>query len=165
MYLSYARNKHAGVIELPDGNILARTVVEEDFFAARVEITVSVPGLEIVSISASIDRCFSEACHRTVAPLADVTGLRIGPGIIKLVNQTTGGTNGCPRLADLILECCEQVILRFTLDPLKQILDKQGREMIDAYKVFLSRNPRLLNSCIAFAGGSPLREGLEVEDF
>ena len=165
MYLSYARNKHASVQEQPDGSIMARAIVEEDFFAARVEISVSVPGLEIVAINASIDRCFNEECRRVAILTEGIAGLRVGPGIIKLVNQTTGGVGGCPRLADLILECCDQVILRFTLDPLKQILDQQGQEMIDAYKVFLSSNPRLLNSCIAFAEGSPLREGLNVDDF
>lgn len=164
MYLAYARNKHACVLEQPDGSLLARAAVEEDFFAARVEITVGVPGLEILAVNAAIERCFHERCRRALAPAAGIAGLRIGPGIIKLVNHTTGGTAGCPRLADLILECCDQVILRFTLDPLKQILDKKGEEMIAAYKEFLSQNPRLLDSCIAFAPDSPLREGLDLEE-
>lgn len=165
MYLAYARNKHACVLDQPDGSLLARATVEEDFFAARVEITVNTPGLEISAVNASIERCFHERCRHALAPAANVAGLRIGPGIIKLVNHTTGGPGGCPRLADLILECCDQVILRFTLDPLKQILDKEGEEMIAAYREFLSQNPRLLDSCVAFAPGSPLREGLDPEDF
>ncbi|MFZ5633151.1 MAG: DUF2889 domain-containing protein [Bacillota bacterium] len=164
MILSYVRNKHCTALDLPDGNILARAVVEETAFAAGVEMVVTVPGLEITSIEAGIDRCFEDRCGNAPPLAKNAVGLRVGPGIIKLVNSTVGGPGGCPRLADLILECCEQVILRFTVDPLKAILDKEGREMVEAYKVFLEQNPRLVNSCIAFAEGSPLREGVELEE-
>ncbi|MFZ5648800.1 MAG: DUF2889 domain-containing protein [Bacillota bacterium] len=164
MYLSYVRNKHCSAIDQSDGSVLARASVEETAFAARVEMVVTVPGLEIASIKAEIDRCFIDRCREAVLLVKKAEGLRVGPGIIKLVNGMVGGSGGCPRLADLILECGEQVILRFTLDPLKKILDISGQEMIDAYREFLSQNPRLANSCIAFAEGSPLREGVELDD-
>ncbi|MFZ5644437.1 MAG: DUF2889 domain-containing protein [Bacillota bacterium] len=164
MILSYVRNKHCTAVEQPDGSILARAVVEETHFAARVEMLVSVPGLEITRAEAAIERCFPSFCSETVPLVQKAVGLRVGPGIIKLVNGTVGGASGCPRLADLVLECCEQVILRFTVDPLKYILEKKGNEMVEAYKVFLSQNPRLVNSCIAFADGSPLREGVVLDD-
>ncbi len=164
MILSYVRNKHATALDGPDGTVMARALVEETSFAARVEMLVSVPGLEITSVEAAVDRCFAGRCRDAVPLVKKAVGLRVGPGIIKLVNGEMGGTGGCSRLADLILECCEQVILRFTVDPLKPIMEKQGEEMVEAYKEFLARNPRLVNSCIAFAEGSPLREGVELEE-
>lgn len=164
MYLTYVRNKHCTAIDRPDGTVLARASVDETAFSARVEMVVALPGLEIVSIDAGIDRCFIERCRDTASLVKKAQGLRVGPGIIKLVNGMVGGTGGCPRLADLILECSEQVILRFTLDPIRKILDKSGQEMIDAYREFLGQNPRLAGSCIAFAEGSPLREGVELDD-
>ncbi|MCL6611222.1 MAG: DUF2889 domain-containing protein [Peptococcaceae bacterium] len=164
MILSYVRNKHATAVDRPDGTVLARAAVEETSFAARVELVVTVPGLEISSVEAAIDRCFPHRCREAVSLAQKAAGLRVGPGIIKLVNGEVGGPGGCPRLADLILECCDQVILRFTVDPLKSILDKKGQEMVEAYKLFLAQNPRLANSCIAFAEGSPLREGVDLEE-
>lgn len=163
MYLTYVRNKYGTAVDHPEG-ILARAVVEETAFSARVEMLVSVPGLEITSVKAGIDRCFVNRCRDAVELAQKAVGLRVGPGIIKLVNGMVGGAGGCPRLADLMLECSEQVILRFTVEPLKRILDKEGQEMIEAYKEFLTQNPRLANSCIAFAEGSPLREGVELEE-
>lgn len=164
MILSYVRNKHCTAIDQPGGTILARAAVEETFFSAEVEMVVSVPGLEIRSVKADIGRCFADRCRHGVPLAKKAEGLRVGPGIIKLVNGEVGGSGGCPRLADLILECCEQVILRFTVDPLKMILNMKGQEMVEAYKLFLGQNPRLAGSCIAFAEGSPLREGVELEE-
>lgn len=165
MILSYVRNKHCTVVDRPDGNLLARAAVEETFFSARVEMVVTVPGLEISSAEAVIGRCFAGRCRETADLARKVPGLRVGPGIIKLVNSTLGGSEGCPRLADLVLECCEQVILRFTVEPLGFILEKEDSERIEAFKVFLRQNPRLVNSCIAFGDTSPLREGVEIEAF
>ncbi|MEW6275215.1 MAG: DUF2889 domain-containing protein [Bacillota bacterium] len=163
MLLTYTRSKHACAADLPDGNLAVKAAVEETFFAAKVEMKVKIPDLEIGSVEGVIERCFSAECTKTTPRLQQAVGLRIGPGIIKLVNNLVGGSHGCPRLADLVLECCEQVILRYTVDPLGEILSKEGQELIEAHKKFLRQNPRLINSCIAFAEGSPLREGVELD--
>lgn len=163
MILSYVRNKHATAADRPDGTLLARATVEETSFAAGVEVVVALPGLEITSVEAAVGRCFSGRCREAAAQAGKAVGLRVGAGIIKLVNAEVGGPGGCPRLADLILECCEQVILRFTVEPLRTILEKKGQDMIEAYKEFLVQNPRLVDSCIAFSAGSPLGEGVEIE--
>jgi len=164
MTLEYTRNKHACAIDREDGTILARAGVDETFFAARVEMIIRTPGLEIVSISGDMERVFLAGCRDTVPLLQQAVGLRVGPGIIKLTKSLAGGPGGCPRLVDLILECCDQAILYLTLGPLKEILAKKGDELIEAHKNFLRQNPRLVNSCIAFAEGSPLREGVVIED-
>ncbi|KJS65475.1 MAG: hypothetical protein JL50_17045 [Peptococcaceae bacterium BICA1-7] len=165
LILSYVRNKHCTVVDRPDGSLLARASVEEKFFSARVEMVVAVPGLEISSAEAAIERCFAGRCRESADLALKVPGLRVGPGIIKLVNSLLGGPKGCPRLAELVLECCEQVILRFTVEPLRFILEKEEKDRIEAFKVFLRQNPRLVNSCIAFCDTSPLREGVDIEEF
>jgi len=162
MILSYSRNKHASTIDLEDGSVLVRASVEDTFFAAAVEMEVKLPDLEIVSIKGEIKRAFNDECQQAVALLQKAVGLRIGTGIIKAVNGLIGGPGGCPRLADLILECCDEIILRFTVGPLKEILSKSGQEQIEAHKEFVKQSPRLVGSCIAFAKGSPLMQGIEI---
>ena len=162
MILDYVRNKHTSTIDLEDSSILARSTVEDILFAATVEMVIKLPDLEIASASGAIKRSFSEECREAIPLLEKVEGLRVGPGIIKAVERLVGGSDGCPRMADLILECCNGVILRFTADPLREILSKGGQKQIAAYKEFVKRNPRLIGGCIAFVEGSPLREGLEV---
>ena len=94
--------------------------------------------------------------------LQKVKGLRIGPGIIKAIEESVGSSEGCPRMADLIWECCNGIILRFTADSIRVTSSKIDREQIEAHKELVRKNPRLIGSCAAFAEGSPLIEGLDI---
>ena len=159
MALDYIRNKHASTIELDGESILARTTIEDTFFAAIVEMIVQLPDLEVASIKGEIKRALHhKECQGAIPLLQGVVGLRVGPGIIKAVNSLIGGTKGCPKMADLVLECCDEVILRFTLDPLKRLQAMTGDEWEEGMKEFLQQNPRLMGSCIAFSEESPLRK-------
>lgn len=160
MILNYTRNKHAAAIDLEDGSVLARATVDDTFFSASVEVVVSVPELEIVSAKGGIARSFCGECREAHRLLEKAVGLRVGPGIIKTVNGLIGGSAGCPRLADLVLECVDQVIMRFTVEPLGEIVSKKGEELIRGHREFVRRNPRLIGSCIAFTEGSPLLKGV-----
>jgi len=162
MILNYTRNKYASTTDLDDGSILVHTRVEDTFFAATMEMVVTPPLLEIVSIKGEILRSFNDECREASVLLEKAVGLQIGTGFIKAVNGLIGDSKGCPRMADLILEGCDQVILRFTVDPLRQILTKSADELMEAHKMFAMGNPRLLGSCIAFSKGSPLMAGIEV---
>ena len=158
MILSYTRNKHATTIDLDNGDVLTRTSVEDTFFAAAIEIVIKVPDLEMTSIKGEIKRAFHEECQQAIPLLQKMVGLRVGTGIIKSVNSLVGGKKGCPRLADLILECCDQVILRFTAPSLREVVSKTGEQYIEAQLELVKGNPRLIDSCIVFKEGSPLRE-------
>lgn len=162
MILSYTRNKYASTTDLDDGSLLVQTRVEDTFFAATMEMVVKPPLLEITSVKGEILRYFNDECREAAPMLQKAVGLQIGTGFIKAVNGLIGGSKGCPRMADLVLEGCDQVILRFTVDPLREILTKSAEELIEAHKVFVTGNPRLIGSCIAFSKGSPLMAGIEV---
>ena len=162
MILSYARNKHTSIIDCEENSILSRTTVADTFFAATVEMMIKIPDMEITSIKGTIDRAFSEECWKAVPWLERIKGLRIGPGIIKAIEQSVGGPGGCPRMADLIWECCNGVILRFTADSLGVLFSKGALEQIEGHREMIKKNPRLIGSCIAFSEGSPIIEGLEI---
>lgn len=162
MVLDYIRNKHASAIDLDGNSMLARTVIEDTLFAATVEMTVRLPDLEIIAINGEIRRSAREACQEAVPLLQEVLGLRVGSGILKAVHSLVGGEKGCPRMADLLFECCDQVILRFTLDPLKRLQSLTGDKWEDGMREFIQHNPRLLDSCIAFSEDSPTRKMLGI---
>ena len=162
MILSYARNKHTSTIDGEDNSILSRSTVEDTFFAATVEIVVKLPDMEITSIKGTIDRAFGEECRKVIPLLKNVKGLRIGPGVIKAIEEYIGGSGGCPRIADLVWECCKGIILRFTADSVGEILRKEAGDQIEGHRELARKNPRLIGSCIAFAEGSPIIEGLEI---
>lgn len=162
MILDYTRNKHASTIDLDSGDLLVRATIEDTFFTAAIEMVVAVPDMEITSVKGEITRSFHEECQQAIPLLQKIIGVRIGTGLIKAVNSLVGGSAGCPKMADLILECCDQVILRFTLPILKGRSTKTGQEWIEGQWEVLQQNPQLLGSCIVFAEGSPLREALGI---
>ncbi len=163
MVLFYSRNKHASVTDREDGSLLVKAQVEETCFAAQVEMIVSLPDLEITSVKAKVSRMMCEQCAEALPLVNKVAGLKVGPGIIKIINGLVGGSKGCPRLAELLLECCDQPILRFTVGPIAEVLAMPTEEeQMEGHREFLRRNPRLADNCVAFAEGSLIREGVEL---
>ena len=151
MILSYTKNKHTTVQDLNSGEVLVRSILEDTYFSFEVEMVVKKAGLKIVSVDGKIKRSFNDECKEALPLLQKVVGLHIGSGITKTVSDLVGGVKGCPKLADLILECCDDIILRFTVDQLDMVLSRVDRVPDAANKAFLKANPRLKNSCIIFA--------------
>jgi hypothetical protein len=162
MVLCYTRNKYATTMDLEDGSLLARATLEDSFFAGTVEMEVKVPDLEIASIKGEIKRAFNEECQEAIPLLQEAVGLRIGSGINKTISDLVGGPEGCPKLADLVLECIDEVVLRFTLPTIRETQSIGKEELIKGTGEMLRQNPGLIGTCIAFAEGSPLLEGLEL---
>ncbi len=70
------------------------------------------------------------------------------------------GPSGCPELAEGVLECCNSVILHFTVPQLQAAEVGTEEEKRERFQAMLRFNPRLVRSCVAFADDSPLMEGL-----
>jgi len=163
MVLCYSRNKCATVVDREDGSLLVRAGVEDTLFTGAVEMVVRVPDLEIVSVEGEVRRAFHEECREATSLLHEAVGLRIGSGVNKAINDLVGGPKGCPRLADLMLECVDQVILRFTFPRIKEVQSVKEEDRVEATREMLRQNPALLGSCVAFAPGSSLLRDLEIQ--
>jgi len=163
MVLSYIRNKYATTVDLEDGSLLIRATLEDSFFAATVEMEVKVPDLEIASIKGEISRAFNKECQEAIPLLQRVVGLLIGSGVNRAISDLVGGSEGCPRLADLVLECIDEVILRFTLPNIRDTQSIDWEKGAEGVKEMLRKNPSMLGSCIAFAKDSPLLQWVELE--
>ncbi|MBM3119616.1 MAG: DUF2889 domain-containing protein [Chloroflexi bacterium] len=158
MIVSYTRNKHLTVRDL-NGSVLSRASINDTFFEAEVEVEVKVPELEILSAKGQIKRAFFPECQRAIPLLDKAVSMRVGPGITRTIKDLIGGTNGCNRLADLVFECFDAVILRFTAEQIRNNWKKPEtlEEEIKMQVEYLKQNPRLLDSCIAYIEGSPFR--------
>ena len=160
--LCYTKNIHAGSEMLDNGKTLARVRVDDTFLSAELEMEVKLPDLKIESIKGRIIRSFTEDCKDNAEVLQRAIGMRVGPGITRMVKETIGGSNGCNALADMILEGCNAVIMGFTVDELdKQLAADNDEAFGDVLKYMLENNPRIA-SCIAFAEGNELRRRLGV---
>lgn len=160
MILSFLRNKVMDVQPEKEGSLRVFWRLTDTFLDAELEVQVRVPDLEITSASGRIRRAPHKECGSAPQLLPRIVGVRVGPGVRKIVEGLMGGPSGCLELAEGVLECCNSVILHFTVPELQATETGTEDEKRDRFQAMLRFNPRLARSCVAFAEDSPLMEGL-----
>ncbi|MBW2061063.1 MAG: DUF2889 domain-containing protein [Deltaproteobacteria bacterium] len=162
MVLRFLREKVVEVEPLADGELAVTWKLADDLLEAEIQMKVLPPDLEITEAQARIIRAPHAACASVPDLIEKVEGVRIGPGLRKIVKGLIDGPDGCSTLTAGVLECCNAVILHFTRPGIQAgdglVLTEE--EQIARGRENLKRNPRLVRSCIAFADDSPIMQGL-----
>jgi len=162
MVLSFMRNKVMDVEPLSEGGLSVSWRLTDSLLDAEVRLRVRVPDLEIAEAEARIQRSPHSECARAPELIRKVVGVRVGPGLRKIVWGLIGGPAGCEELAEGVLECCNAVILHFTVPQLQATEMGTDEERRERFQAMLRFNPRLMRSCVAFADDSPLMAGLDL---
>lgn len=158
--LIFSRIRSTFVEPVEENRLRAVCQLNDTLTEATVEVLVKIPELEIVDAKAGIVRAVSRPKEDETQLAKKVIGIRIGPGMKKIIRGLIGEGDETKQLAFMIEECCNAVILSFTKDVLLQRPeDKRGKR--DFYRNMVKENIRLYNRCAAFAPGSPLVEGIE----
>ena len=158
--LNFSRNRSTRVEQIDDKTIRSSCLLQDTLTDAFVEITVRLPDLEIIGVKSKVDRSFQEEGLRPVRSLQKVVGVRIGPGVLKIIKGLIGEKTEYKQLAFMVEECCHGVILAFT----KDVVAERPRDMENPeefYGNMVRENIRLYNRCAAFAPGSSIVEGIE----
>ena len=158
--LSFSRNRHTNVEQVDDATMRSCCRLQDTLTDAQVEITVKLPDLEITDVEGKVHRSPGKADHEVVQSLKQVKGVRIGPGMKKIIKGLLGESRIEKQLGFMVLECCDGIILTFTKDVLKKAPGERLKE-IAFFEEMVRNNPRLYNSCAALAPGSPLVDGIE----
>ncbi|MGQ9655012.1 MAG: DUF2889 domain-containing protein [Thermodesulfobacteriota bacterium] len=162
MTLRFMRNKLVQVEPLREGALSVDWRSEDDLLRAEIRMKVRLPDLEIEAVEGGILSSTHPECAAASNLLAKVVGVRVGPGLRKIVYGLLGGTKGCEELAEGVLECCNAVILNFTLPQIQAMEHCTEEERRERFKEMLRFNPRLVRSCVAFADDSPMMQGLDL---
>ncbi len=158
--LSYSRNRCTTVEQIDEETIRSTCRLQDTLTEAHVEITVKLPDLEITSAEGGFNRTWQKECRNTGPALQKVLGVRVGPGMLKIIPGLIEEASDCRQLTFMVEECCHGVILAFT----KETLQKTPEQMegsVAFYQNLVKKNIRLYNRCAAFAKGSVLVEGIE----
>jgi hypothetical protein len=159
--LCFSRNRCTSVEQIDERTMRSTCRVQDPLMDAFVEIHVRLPDLEIAGAFGKIRRSAEGAQTESVVPLDDVLGVRIGPGLKKILKGLLGSSAVHKQLVFMLEECCGGVILTFTKDVLLSApRDKLAEK--DYFENIVRSNPRLYNSCAAFAPDSPLMEGMDL---
>lgn len=158
--LCYSRNICNSVEQIDDATIFSSCRLQNTLMDGFVETRFRLPDLEIVGIKGEIRRPAIREEINVSEVLQKVIGVRVGPGMKKIIKGLIGEFEMARELAFLVAECCEGIILSFTKDVLLGVPKDRAKER-EYFENMVRDNPRLYNSCAALASGSPLVEGIE----
>ena len=162
MTLSFMRNKVVEVEPLQENFISVKWRLVDNLIETEMKMKVRLPDLEITEAEARMERFPHLECVEAQRLMQNVLGVRVGSGLRKIVEGLIGGPSGCSELAEGVLECCNAVILHFTVPQIQANEKGSEEDRKRGFQVMLKYNPRLVRSCIAFADDSPLMQGLEL---
>ena len=163
MTLAFMRNKVMEVEPLSGGMLSVSWRLVDSLTEAEIRMKFQPPDLEIREAEARLERWPHPECSEAPKLIQKVIGVRVGPGLRKIVQGVMGGASGCAELAEGVLECCNAVILHFTVPQIQANEKGTEEERRMRYQEMLRTNPRLVRSCVAFADDSPLMEGLKAK--
>jgi hypothetical protein len=160
MTIRFLRNKVVEVAPQPDGNLAVSWRLTDDLLKAEVNLMVQPPDLEITAASAELDRLVPRAWSSAPELIKIIEGVRIGSGLRKIVQGLLDGPQGCPILAQAVLESSNAVILHFTRPGLQVGEQLAEEKKLTFLREMIKNNPRLVRSCVAFQDDSPIMKGL-----
>ncbi len=146
--------------------VLARS--DDNLFSGETSLDVKLPALDIRRARLSVTRDVLGLVPDLSSAEEKLVGVRVGPGMTKIVRGLVGGQKGSGRMADLVLEAMEMLVNALSLPELRKAMEKCGESVADPEsraKISLNdvligdqtvqvmgANPRLKDSCAAFLG-------------
>ena len=158
--LCFSRNRCTAVEQMDEQTMRSSCYLQDPLREASVEILVKLPDLEISSAGGKVMRSVGGEKMDVVESLQKVVGIRIGPGLRKILRGVMGKSAIHKQLTFMVEECCNGVILAFTKEVMLSAPQDKWMEK-EYFENRVRSNPRLYNSCAALAPGSPLVEGIE----
>jgi len=158
--LDYSRTRTTSVERSSPDTLHAACRLQDNLMDAEVTITVGLPDLDITAIEPRVHRDERGSCLAALDALENAVGVRIGPGMAKIIQGLVGEEFPCRQLVFMVEECCHGVILYFTKDELALVPDDED-EAREHFANLIRKNIRLYNRCAAFAPGSSITEGIE----
>ncbi len=158
--ISFSRSRCTTAEKSSDGIMTCTCRVTDNLLDGRVQIQASLPELEIIAAESRFDHCRIKGMAAAEKRLQNLLGVRIGPGMLKIIEGLMGDDPACVELAYMAEECCHGAILSLTKGSLKKA-PLEPADSRDFFSNMVQKNIRLHNRCAAFADGSSLLDGVD----
>ena len=116
--LFFSRNRCTSVEQIDDKTMRSFCRLQDTLTDAFVEIMVKIPDLEVGGVSGEVARSVGGGEIDVAEALKKVIGVRVGPGMKKIIRGLMGESEIEKQLAFMVEECCDGVILTLTKDVL-----------------------------------------------
>jgi hypothetical protein len=163
MTVSFLRNKTMTVESIAGGGLRVVWRLQDDLSDVELRLSVQPPDLAITEAEAHFHRYTHPGYAEANDALPKLVGVRIGPGLRKIVTGLLPADPGADELVEAVLESCNAVILHFTLPHIRAGESLSPEELREANRMMLETNPRMLGSCVAWQPGSPLLRELGID--
>jgi hypothetical protein len=144
--------------------IVARS--DDNLFSGEVLLDVKLPVLDIRHARLNVKHDLLGLTPDLSLAERKLVGVRVGPGMTKIVRGVVGGQEGSERMAELVLEAMEMLVNALTVPELRKALTVGGTSLENAEAAskvplndvvigeetvrLMAANPRLKDSCAAF---------------
>ena len=108
--LTFSRNKLVSIYRKDDHILFVRGILEDDIYGLEMDLSISLPALEILSIKGKWTRMENSECPRAVPFLQEAVGFRLLEEGFRQRVQKTVGRKSCRHFAHILLECCDTAL-------------------------------------------------------
>lgn len=108
--LSFSRHKLVSIYRKDERILLVRGILEDDIYGMEVDVSITLPDLEIVSIQGKWTRMENSECPRAVPFLQEAVGFHLMDEGFRQRVQKTVGRKSCRHFANILLECCDAAV-------------------------------------------------------
>ncbi len=166
MILAFQTNSLTTVTQSGPGVWQIELNAGDDLLEVSIFLEIKAPTLYIRKSEILLKRDAMGVIPDMSSTAQKLIGVRVGPGMTKIVRELVGGPNGSDWIADLVLEAMEMLVNGITVPELAKAAENGGEQIrvsSDGPKIFLNdvvigpemikvlgANPRLKDSCAAF---------------
>lgn len=108
--LTFSRHKLVSIYRKDEGILLARGILEDDIYGMEVDVSITLPDLEIASIQGKWTRMENSECPRAVPFLQEAVGFHLLEEGFRQRVQKTVGRKSCRHFSNILMECCDAAV-------------------------------------------------------
>lgn len=150
----YHRTKQSNIYPLGNDRFLIEALLRDEVHDVVVEVEVLHPSLEIVAARSEIrNGPFTSVCNMTHANMDKLVGLKVGRGFTVAARAAVGGSTGCHRVSELVVEIAQAAyqlhFVQFFQDQPKEMRE-QGDVPIMRWRAVNGMIPGMRNTCFSY---------------
>jgi len=150
----YHRAKQTNIYPLAEDRFLIEALLRDEVHDVIVEVEIVHPTLEIVAARSEIrNGPFTNVCNMTHVNMDKLVGMKVGRGFTVAARAAIGGTGGCHRISELVVEVAQAAyqlhFLRFFQNVPKEVRERADVP-IDRWRAVNQAIPGMRNTCFSY---------------
>jgi hypothetical protein len=151
----YHRTKETNIYPLGADRFLIEAFLQDEIHDVHAEVEIEHPSLEILAARSEVrNGPFTAVCNMTHPNIERLIGMRVGRGFTLEARKRVGGSGGCHRVSELVVEIAQAAyqlhFVRFFASVPKELRE---REDVPAkrHRAVLEAIPGMNDTCFSYS--------------